>query len=256
MERALAGLDRFNLTRTPNFEPRRGANVPSYLAAARTPILYLPVRGGPEREVCEWMAALDGTSAEEVGSGMSQKAVRQWKRQHPGHRTFTVVSHPARRAHRAFCRHILGAAGKRYEGIRQLLVRSHGLILPDDPGDPAHDLAKHRTAFKSFLSFLQANLNGQTAVRVDATWCNQAQVLQGFAEFAPPDMVIREDEIGSELDALARKFGHENPPKVPPAALDVTFDLADIYDAEIEDRIARAYQRDYMIFGFGPWRRP
>ena len=31
---ALGRLDRFDLTRTPNFEPRRGPNVPSNIAAA------------------------------------------------------------------------------------------------------------------------------------------------------------------------------------------------------------------------------
>lgn len=47
---ALARLDRFNLTRTPNFEPRRGAAVPGYVAAARSPLLYLPIRSGPDRK--------------------------------------------------------------------------------------------------------------------------------------------------------------------------------------------------------------
>src|SRR6056297_501098 len=35
MERALSGQDLFNLTRTPNFEPRRGAAVPAYVTVAR-----------------------------------------------------------------------------------------------------------------------------------------------------------------------------------------------------------------------------
>ena len=48
MAAALARLDRFNLGRTPNFEPRRGPAVPTYIAAAEAPLLYLPVKGGPE----------------------------------------------------------------------------------------------------------------------------------------------------------------------------------------------------------------
>jgi len=60
MEAALAELDRFNLTRTPNFEPRRGAAVPSYVACKATPLMFLPMRGGPEAEVIDWMALWTG----------------------------------------------------------------------------------------------------------------------------------------------------------------------------------------------------
>jgi len=40
---------------------------------------------------------------------------------------------------------------------------------------------------------------------------------------------------------------------VPAAQDDTPFTLADIYDDEIETMIAQIYQRDYMMFGFGPW---
>ncbi len=49
MEGALARLDRFNLGRTPTFEPRRQAGIPGYLAAGK--LIYMPVRGGPEAQV-------------------------------------------------------------------------------------------------------------------------------------------------------------------------------------------------------------
>ena len=51
MEAALARLDRFNLTRTPNFEPRRGPAVPSFVAAARAPLLFMPIKAGPVAQV-------------------------------------------------------------------------------------------------------------------------------------------------------------------------------------------------------------
>ena len=62
MEAALAGMDRFNMTRTPNFEPRRGPAVPGYVAAESLPLLFQPVDGGPTAQVLDWMAALDGVS--------------------------------------------------------------------------------------------------------------------------------------------------------------------------------------------------
>ena len=48
MELSLVTMDRFNLSRTPNFEPRRGPVVPSYIAAARAPLLYMPIMSGPD----------------------------------------------------------------------------------------------------------------------------------------------------------------------------------------------------------------
>jgi hypothetical protein len=60
MEAALARLDRFNLSRTPNFEPRRGPVVPAFYAAPESPLLYLTVRSGPEDVVREWLSGLDG----------------------------------------------------------------------------------------------------------------------------------------------------------------------------------------------------
>lgn len=49
MEAALARLDRFNLNRTPNFEPRRPPAIPSFAAVGG--LLYMPVRSGPEDQV-------------------------------------------------------------------------------------------------------------------------------------------------------------------------------------------------------------
>ncbi len=66
MVAALSGIDHFNLANTPNFEPRRGPTVPGYVAAAQAPLLYLPVRSGPERVVRDWLAALDGVDSSEL----------------------------------------------------------------------------------------------------------------------------------------------------------------------------------------------
>ena len=253
METALTGLDRFNLTRTPNFEPRRVATVPSYVAAARAPLMYLPIKSGPERVVEDWLAALDGVGLDDLLRRMSQKNLRQWKRKHKGHRSFTVLRHPVARAHHAFCRHILGTGPDSYGPIRQTLIKHYGVPLPKDGPDASYDLAAHRAAFKAFAGFLRGNLSGQTAVRVDAAWCSQSHALQGFGEFALPDRVIRESDMNDELTDLARRVGYDSAPPVAEAAPDAPFDLAQVYDEDIEAAIADAYQRDYMMFGFSRW---
>jgi len=127
MEQSLAALDRFNLTRTPNFEPRRGAAVPGYIAAPVSPLLYLPVAGGPEAEVVQWMADLDGATLDELQDGFSQKTLRQWRGAHPGFRSFTVLRHPVARAHHAFCQRILNDGPGNFSRIRKIIRQVYQL---------------------------------------------------------------------------------------------------------------------------------
>ncbi|NSY37289.1 sulfotransferase family 2 domain-containing protein [Leisingera sp. ANG59] len=255
MQEALAGMDRFNLTRTPNFEPRRGPAVPGYVAGAATPLLYLPVKGGPEAEVVQWMAGLDHGATDGLIQGMNQKQLRQWKRLNKGFRSFTVLRHPAARAHAVFCRRILNAGAGSYGQIRSTLRRQFKLPIPKAGPDAGYSRARHRDAFAGFLEFVRASLAGQTPVRLDAEWATQAQALSGFTELGPPDLLVREDEMGEDLPALARKLGRMEPGAVPLAEPETPFALADIYDADLESLIASVYQRDYLAFGFGPWRQ-
>ena len=253
MVAALAGLDRFNLTRTPNFEPRRGAAVPSHVAALNAPLCYMPIRSGPEAEIRQWLAALDGTTPEALRTKMNQKLLRQWMRQHPGHRCFTVLRHPIARAHAAFCRRILNRGPDCLNEIRRTLRNFHKLPIPGAGPDETYDRRAHHTAFVAFLEFLKANLRGQTSVRVDANWASQVSVLQGMAQFTLPDLILREDEMMLGLGALAKQVGYPGATPVPEVAADEPFALADIYDAQIEALGADIYQRDYIMFGFGPW---
>lgn len=254
MLKALSQLDHFDLTRTPNFEPRRGPNVPSYIAAAQSPLLYLPLRSGPQTAVLGWLAALDGVGVDDLLTKMSQKDLRQWKRRHPGHRSFTVLRHPVQRAHDAFCRHILTTGKGSYVQLRGTMMRRYKMPLPPDGPDETYDLSAHHAAFAAFLKFLKGNLSGQTAIRVDAAWCTQAQAIVGFGELCLPDRIIREDTLAAELAQLAHATGITDIPEVAESEADHPFALAEIYDDEIEALAADAYQRDYMTFGFSRWR--
>lgn len=254
MERALAGFDRFNLSRTPNFEPRRGPAVPGFVTGAHAALMYMPVRGGPESEVIAWLAGLDGVAAETLPTHMNQRALRQWKRRNKGHRSFTVIRHPLARAHAAFCRRILPRGPGAFLEIRKTLRNFHKLPIPGEGPGPDYDLEQHRAAFLGFLEFLRLNLAGQTAIRVDAHWATQAAVLEGMARFALPDVVIREEEMSRWMSLLAREQGYEQAAPPSSAAADKPFALAEIYDEEIEAAAAQVYHRDYMLFGFGAWR--
>ena len=253
MVQALSGIDHFDLGRTPNFEPRRGPNIPTYIAAPQAPLLYLPVRAGPEAQIRRWLADLDGAPADAVLSSFTQKTLRQWKRQHPGHRSFTVLRHPAARAHVAFCNHVLGTGPGTFPALRRTLRKQFGLPIPEEAPDADYSVANHRAAFLAFLQFLKANLNGQTSVRVDPVWASQSHLIQGMAEFALPDLVLREDDLDEGLAWLAPQIGRAAPPLRKPR-LTKPYSLSEIYNDEIEAAARDAYQKDYMLFGFGPWR--
>ena len=252
MQRSLAGVDRFNLTRTPNFEPRRGPAVPTWVTAAKTPLLYMPVRSVLDLSIQNWLAALDGGDAAQLGSKRGQGDLRQWLRDNPGRRSFTVLRHPVDRAHDVFCEKILPSEGG-FPGIRTTLRRRYKLPVPETFPDAAYNAGEHRAAFKAFLTFLKANLAEQTAVRVDALWATQAQSIQGFAEFLTPDYLVRDTDLGEALPEVARKAGHTAPPDYVALPSEAPFALAEIYDAEIEKLCRGAYGRDYTMFGFRNW---
>jgi len=254
MVEALGRLDRFDLTRTPNFEPRRGPNVPGYVTGVKAPLLFMPIAGGPHHEVRRWLAALDGAKQNALGGKMDQQTLRQWKRSNEGHRSFTVLRHPVLRAHEVFCHRIMNADKGSYLQLRRTLVRRYKLPLPDEGQEAGISRDAHRTAFMAFLRFLKGNLAGQTAIRVDAAWGTQAQAVQGFGEFTLPDLIVREQTMARDLDRLAAAVGYDSAPRTEPAGFHGPHALEDIYDDEIEALVADVYQRDYMMFGFGRWR--
>lgn len=253
MQQALAGVDHFNLTRTPNFEPRRGAAVPTYIACTHAPLVYLPIRGGGDDPVQRWLKAIDRASGAQPETKLSQNDLRDWMRTHPRHRSFTVLRHPLERAHAVFWHRILNIGQGGYGGIRTTLTKRYNVPLPADPDDASYGKAEHRAAFAGFLEFLKPNLAGQTAIRVDRDWATQAKTIEGFAEFILPDRLIRSDTLSQELADLAAAVGLENTPDVPASDPHGRFTLSDIYDTEIERLAQAAYARDYLMFGFGAW---
>ncbi len=253
IERALSELDTFNLTRTPNFEPRRGPAVPSFVTGAHVPLMYMPIRSGPEQEVQNWMAALDGVPVETLPTRLNQKGLRQWMRRKTGHRSFTVLRHPVARAHAAFCNKILLQGPGTLSELRKNLRNFYKVPIPGGDPDEDYDRNAHREAFVAFLGFLRANLTGQTNLRIDANWATQITVLQAMSRFALPDSIIREEDMNDQLPALARHVGYAQPGEVADRPPEQPFALADIYDDEIEKLVSEVYQRDYLMFGFGKW---
>ena len=252
MEQALARFDRFNLSRTPNFEPRRGPGIPTYVAAPLSALLHVPLRSGPEEAVHAWLARLDDAPETDLRRDFSQKTLRDWMRDHPGFRSFAVLRHPVARAHAAFCDKILSQGPGSFPEVRATLRKVHRMPLPELNPEGGLNLAEHRAAFLSFLNFLRNNLSGQTNLRTDPAWAGQMVLLEGINQFAAPHMLVHEDRMQDDLTYLAAQVG-----KAAPEVGDTNHPdhatLAAIYDAEIETATRQAYARDYLVFGFSDW---
>jgi hypothetical protein len=251
LEAAVSSIDWFDLARTPNFEPKRGAAVPRYVAAPKSPLLFMPISPWPDRQIETWLAALDHTDPKELRRNFGQRPLRRWKNTHPNHRSFTVVHHPVARAYDVFCRHILPIKDDRYAELRRGLRRVHNLPLPEHPDDPPLSTTQLHACFCEFLRFLKFNLAGQTALRVDGAWASQSQIIQGFCKFAPPHMIVRAETLEEDLKLLTQQVGLTwyAPPSAPPLQGPA---LAEIYDTELETLAREAYAADYTNFGFKP----
>ncbi|RVT83401.1 nodulation protein NodH [Rhodobacteraceae bacterium CCMM004] len=255
MVAALGDIDHFDMGRTPNFEPRRGPNVPGFYTAAAAPVLFMPLRGGPTDRVTAWLAGLDGVPVQRLGHGLSQKDLRRWKRQAGRHLSFSVLRHPLARAHAAFCRRILVPGPDCYADLRETLRTHYAIPLPEGAPGADYGPADHGRAFRAFLTFLRGNLGGQTGVRVDASWASQSALLQGMGQFLLPDRLLREENLARDLDRISADLGLAAVP-LPDAAPDPgPVALTDIHDGEVEAMARDVYKRDYMMFGFEDWRR-
>ena len=239
---AVAAIDVFNLGRTPSFEPRRAAGVPTALASDAG-LLFFPIRSGPEAAIRDWFASLGP-----ISEGFEQKSLRQWKRKHPGHRSFTVLRHPLLRAHAAFRRKILMGEA---QDLRRILINGFRAEL-QPPGEPFASVEAERAAFLIFLNYCRLAVGGQTGARVDPSLASQTALVQGFASFQPLDYLLREDRLGEGLAMLADEMGVDAP-SIPRSLEQAA--LLPIWDERLEAAAAEAYQRDYMGFGFTRWRK-
>jgi hypothetical protein len=236
MRAHLATLDPFVLSRSVHMEPARGPAVPTFLMAAESALLHLPIPGGPVEAVRDWLAALDGAPPRD---GLSQRDLRPWMRDEAGFVTFAVLRHPLARAWDAF-EAVRAREGGQAERVRRMLANQHHVPWDDGPGP----------AFLGFLRFLKAGLGGQTSIRIEPEWSTQSELLAGMAQAVLPQRLLREAEAQEELDRLAARFGRPS----APLSLRGNAALAAVAEDAHEEAAIDTYRRDYVSFGFGRWR--
>jgi LPS sulfotransferase NodH len=246
----MARLDRFNLTRTPGFAPRRDGMVWSYRACRTLPLAYAPLGAGQDGDVLTWMAQADGGSADDLLRDFSAEAWRAWQERNGGYVAFSVIRHPLERAHHIYRTQILHGAR---ENVRLWMKRVHDVVLPDKTQIASYGSAEHRAGFAAYLHFVHASLNGQTSIPVQPAWDTQAALLAGIVTQCPLAVVLTADRFAATVPALGQMLGYTLPAYAPKRVVN-RLTLDSIYDAEIEVLGRAAYGADYLALGFGDWR--
>ncbi len=243
----LARIDRFDLGRTPDFEPRRQPMLNTITAGVQTPLLFMPIRGAPEERINDWLAALDGAAAADLPRDFHIAGLKAWRAAHPGARSFTVLRHPVRRAHHVFVTRVLKGSAR---AIRRQMERQFGARWPER--GEVLDPAAHRALFLAFLRFARASLSGQTGAHPWPMWASQSALVEAMTAAGGPDLILREETLQQELGSLAGLFGHASVPPAHPEADDPLFQA--VLDDEIEAEVRACYWRDYERFGFDALR--
>lgn len=246
MARALAGMQGFDLAHTPNLEPRRAPAVPQYLASTGAPLLFMPIRSGPEQRLRAWLSGFGP-----MRGSFDRASLRTWRAEHPGHVGFTVLRHPLARAQAAWDEFL----HKEYmPELRPYLKRVHRFVLPPK-GAGLPDPAEYRAGFLVFLDLARHLLAGRTELHTPAPLASQLAILQGFGQMQAPDHILREDRLHEGLAFVASQAGltaHDLPPEPKSAS----HPLGALYGPDLEQAARAAYGRDYEAFGFGPWTEP
>ncbi|MEM1272578.1 MAG: nodulation protein NodH [Pseudomonadota bacterium] len=248
MQAALAGIDPFGLNRPSRSDIARGLSAKSLSVLPDQGLIFMPIAGVMEVSLSSWMESLSGAAPRR---GLTQRELRQWMRNCPNHRKFSVLRHPLARAHDVFCASVLPRRPMHAER-RRMLRRRYEVPLPQNWPDDSYDVAAHGAAFSAFLSFLGRALAGQTSLSPPAEWSGQSTILRGMADFALPDFLIRAERLEQEWAPLSAASQTELP--LPPAGPETRpFPLSAIYDARLEALAQKVYRRDYVFFGYRRW---
>ncbi len=241
MAAALAQVDWFGLTHTPNFEPKRQAAVGTYLASDTVGLLFQPIKSGPDQRLRTW---LQGYGA--VHSGFDRQALRKWREAHAGQRSFTVLRHPVARAYAGYCDFLVK---EWMPELRPYLKRVHKFDLPPKVKPGFATATEHRAGFMVFLELIKHILAGRTELKTPPQFATQLATVTGFGQVQAPDHLLREERLAEGLRFVCAEAGVEMKPLSAGAEV-YPFELADLYGADVEAAAREAYGRDYAAFGF------
>lgn len=158
------------------------------------------------------------------------------------------------RAGQAFCSHILIHGPDALLRFRNKLERDYQVTLPCADADITQlNVDDVRELFRIFLTFIKANLNGQTKLRINASWASQEIFVTSFSGMTLPGVIYKQAGLAAELTKLAERFGVKTAPVYRSVDQNSTIPLETIVDGDLQDRIRSLYNRDFISFGFSAW---
>jgi hypothetical protein len=244
MARGLAKVDWFNLSHTPNFEPRRAPGVPQYMASSGAPLLFLPIKSAPSMQIKKWL-----TEFGPMLPNFNRNSLRAWRAANPSHRSFTILRHPLTRALAGYDEFL---RKEWMPELRPYLKRVHKFILPPK-GQGFADPTEYRAGLVVFLELIKHISSGRTELRTPSQFASQFTTLQGFGQLQSPDHVLREDQLEMGLAFLTTDLGLDVP-DLPPIEDKTQHPLAALYGEDLEEAARASYWRDYEAFGFSNWK--
>ena len=197
-----------------------GAN--RYLAAEGAPLLFMPVRGGTDRDMARWFAQLGPLR------DLNQNRLKKWRESDAALRSFTIVRHPVDRMISLYFSDLR-------DDLKAKLIRRYGVKFADHPDDEA---------LVHFARIVRASAAGQTSISPPPDWAPQSDGLVQLGQLAAPDHVLRDETLHDELQHVCAAAG-KSCPEIPAAA-----DLTPLRSDALEAEVRAVWGRDFLNFGY------
>ena len=236
----------------PEPKPKFGA-LGEMIASKTFNAIYAPIPGagmGEFRKVLTEAASAAGDAEAQLATGMKEKHLirRRWR----GAFIFSFVRHPAERLHDVFIRRIARAEGDAYTMVQMIMARDH---RGPGPGEMATSPDALLAGFDAFISFVEANLGGRTALRVDPAWSPQSTLLAAYARETPLDFIGRVERMDDDLAFVTARM--KAPPvdfapklKVSLTRVEGELPKHNWLTRDRETRIRKIFERDYARLGY------
>ena len=241
-----------NPSAPPEPQPAFGA-LGEMIASKTYPLIYAPIPGagvGEFKRMLTEAARSDGEVDPRLAHGLKAKHLirRRWR----GAFAFSFARHPAERILDVYLRRILRAEDGAYTMVQMAIARDYGGPSPEAIQQTERALVE---GFDAFLRFVEDNLAGRTAIRVDPAWTPQSTLLAEFGRETPLDFIGRVERLDEDV---AFVLGRVKAP-IHDLAHKIRASFEKVEDGlprrawltrDREEKIKSIFERDYARLGY------
>ncbi len=106
------------------------------------------------------------------------------------------------------------------------------------------------------LLLIGRQLKSQTRARIDHSWASQTAILNGYSKLVYPDYLLRVGTYENLTSVIVDQLDLSRIRAGEILLEGMAFQLAEIYDEELEQLVAKAYARDYLDLKAGGTKPP